>query len=312
MFCLSPGWPQRPCSQGICATGMWCMGGCDTDMSSCHSKSFGDHPDTLSPEGQFWGQPPHPLPVYYGLVLQVPARTLLEGETVTLHCRSWRNNTVTSVSFYHEGKKLEGLRDGTELSLSPLQQHHSGNYRQWNPTAPPQGLGVTVPTASNLLPLWPRAPLLHVFYKDRQVVGGPQGSPQLLVPAVGISHSGNYSCQVGSKGGAVQKSSAQLCITVLDPSAPWTCSSVPGPGTCPAEPDSRQVAGPQQHLWWLHARIPASSQPFAPFSSFSLGTATLGMLNSSGMLRSSGDCRTFLESLLFLATPGPNTKATGG
>ncbi|XP_059727383.1 low affinity immunoglobulin gamma Fc region receptor II-like [Haemorhous mexicanus] len=62
------------------------------------------------------------------LVLQVPARALLEGDTVTLRCRAWQNRTVTRVSFYHEWKELGGLRDGTELSLSPLQRSHSGSY----------------------------------------------------------------------------------------------------------------------------------------------------------------------------------------
>ncbi|KAM3656895.1 LOW QUALITY PROTEIN: uncharacterized protein VK521_014349 [Ammospiza maritima maritima] len=62
------------------------------------------------------------------LVLQAPVKALVEGDTVKLHCRGWRNNTVTSVSFYHEEKKLQELRDGTELSLSPLQLHHSGRY----------------------------------------------------------------------------------------------------------------------------------------------------------------------------------------
>ncbi|KAM3654361.1 low affinity immunoglobulin gamma Fc region receptor II-like [Ammospiza maritima maritima] len=67
------------------------------------------------------------------LVLQVPAQALLEGDTVTLHCRRWRDNPVSSVSFYHEEKKLQELRDGTELSLSPLQLQHSGRYscRGW-------------------------------------------------------------------------------------------------------------------------------------------------------------------------------------
>ncbi|KAM7028937.1 low affinity immunoglobulin gamma Fc region receptor II-like [Acridotheres tristis] len=63
------------------------------------------------------------------LVLQVPARALLEGDTVTLRCRGWRDDSVTSVSFYRDGNKVGTLRDGTELSLSPLQQHHSGRYR---------------------------------------------------------------------------------------------------------------------------------------------------------------------------------------
>ncbi|KAM7028864.1 low affinity immunoglobulin gamma Fc region receptor III-like [Acridotheres tristis] len=62
------------------------------------------------------------------LVLQVPARALLEGDTVTLRCRGWGDNSVTSVSFYRDGNKLGTLRDGTELSLSPLQMNHSGRY----------------------------------------------------------------------------------------------------------------------------------------------------------------------------------------
>ncbi|NXB53135.1 FCRLA protein, partial [Leucopsar rothschildi] len=60
--------------------------------------------------------PPCPLD---SVILQVPARALLEGDTVTLRCRGWWNLSVTSVSFYREGKKLGTLHNGTELSLSP-------------------------------------------------------------------------------------------------------------------------------------------------------------------------------------------------
>ncbi|KAM4883401.1 low affinity immunoglobulin gamma Fc region receptor II-like [Sylvia borin] len=63
------------------------------------------------------------------LVLQMPARPLLEGHTVTLRCRSWENRSLTHVHFYHEEKDLGEAHDGTELSLSPLQLHHSGRYR---------------------------------------------------------------------------------------------------------------------------------------------------------------------------------------
>ncbi|NXY12643.1 FCRLA protein, partial [Pteruthius melanotis] len=63
------------------------------------------------------------------LVLQVPARALLEGDTVTLRCRVRKDTSVTWVRFYHEGKDLEGTVRGTELSLSPLQLHHSHRYR---------------------------------------------------------------------------------------------------------------------------------------------------------------------------------------
>ncbi|NXS78792.1 FCRLA protein, partial [Erpornis zantholeuca] len=62
------------------------------------------------------------------LVLQVPARALLEGDTVTLRCRGWQFMSVTSVSFYREEKEVLVLGNGTELSLSPLQLNHSGRY----------------------------------------------------------------------------------------------------------------------------------------------------------------------------------------
>ncbi|NXC91505.1 FCGR3 protein, partial [Cercotrichas coryphoeus] len=63
------------------------------------------------------------------LVLQLPARALLEGDTVTLRCRGWQDAMVTGVRFYHGDKDLGGPLCGTELSLSPLQLHHSGRYR---------------------------------------------------------------------------------------------------------------------------------------------------------------------------------------
>uniref|UniRef100_A0A8C5J576 FCGR2 protein n=1 Tax=Junco hyemalis TaxID=40217 RepID=A0A8C5J576_JUNHY len=71
------------------------------------------------------------------LVLQVLTWTLLEGDRVTLHCWGWWNNLVTWVSFYCEEEQL--VRNGTELTLFPLQPHHSGRYhckgwlkdRQW-------------------------------------------------------------------------------------------------------------------------------------------------------------------------------------
>ncbi|CAN8175622.1 unnamed protein product [Coccothraustes coccothraustes] len=62
------------------------------------------------------------------LVLQVPARVLLEGDTVTLRCRSWEDNPITSVSFYHEEEELGVFPNGTQLSLSPLQLNHRGHY----------------------------------------------------------------------------------------------------------------------------------------------------------------------------------------
>ncbi|KAL9820554.1 LOW QUALITY PROTEIN: Fc receptor-like protein 3 [Geothlypis trichas] len=188
------------------------------------------------------------------LVLQAPARALLEGDTVTLRCRGLWNSTVTWVRFYQDEKDLTGPLSRTELSLSPLQLNHSGSYscrglvRSFMSgsaavtvtvhelfTVPvlegPPELTVGSPLTLSCLnipsPLRPRAPLLHVFYRDGQVVGGPQGSLQLLVPAVGVSHSGNYSCQVHSEGGAVRKSSARLRVTVHMPVANATITVSP-------------------------------------------------------------------------------------
>nr|XP_031362744.1 Fc receptor-like protein 2 [Lonchura striata domestica] len=191
------------------------------------------------------------------LVLQVPARALLEGDTLTLRCRGWKNYTVTSVSFYHEEKELGWFREQTELPLSPLQLHHSGRYsckgwmRYWGwesapvtvtvqelfsvpvlegPPAPTEGSTLALSCLSTPSPLRPRAPLLHVFYRDGQVVGGPQGTPQLLLPKVGVSLSGNYSCEVRSEGGAVRKSSARLRVTVrrVPPSGVSLLAQPPG------------------------------------------------------------------------------------
>ncbi|NWI94388.1 FCGR3 protein, partial [Pitta sordida] len=62
------------------------------------------------------------------LVLQVPARALLEGDTVTLRCRGRADLRVTQVWFYHEEKELRGPLKGSELSLSPQQLPHSSCY----------------------------------------------------------------------------------------------------------------------------------------------------------------------------------------
>ncbi|NXR46033.1 FCGR2 protein, partial [Hippolais icterina] len=61
-------------------------------------------------------------------VLQVPAQALLEGDTVTLRCRVRQNESVPVVRFYHDGNYLLWYYRRTELTLPPLQLHHSGHY----------------------------------------------------------------------------------------------------------------------------------------------------------------------------------------
>ncbi|RMB93933.1 hypothetical protein DUI87_29669 [Hirundo rustica rustica] len=194
-------------------------------------------------------------------VLQVPLWPLLEGDTVTLRCRGSGDKSVTGVTFYHGNEEVRRMSlRGTEqsLSLSPLQLHHRGRYRcggsvsswglqKWKESQPvtvtvralftvpvlegppeiTEGSPLNLSCLSTPSPLRPRAPLLHLFYRDGQRVGGPQESPQLRVPAVGVSDSGNYSCQVRSESGTVRKSSSQLHIRVHMPVANATVT--PGP-----------------------------------------------------------------------------------
>ncbi|XP_074784901.1 Fc receptor-like protein 2 [Athene noctua] len=178
------------------------------------------------------------------LALQVPARALLEGDRLPLRCRGWQDTQITRVRFYHKQKVLGGPSQGNELLLPPLQLSHAGHYRceadvgkvfpqRWvsalvavavqelfsvphleGPAEPPEGAPLTLGCLSRRSPLRPLARLQHLFYQDGTVVGGPQESPQLRLPAAELSHSGNYSCEVRTETASVQKRSAPLTVTV--------------------------------------------------------------------------------------------------
>ncbi|XP_077048045.1 LOW QUALITY PROTEIN: Fc receptor-like protein 3 [Agelaius phoeniceus] len=179
------------------------------------------------------------------LVLQVPARALLEGDTVTLRCRSWQNKPLTDVYFYHDGKKLQGLHDGSELSLSPLRLHHSGRYHctgrvvsQWRES---EQVTVTVHRVPLLgVSLSAQPPRGQVALGDSLVLSctvavgtGPlsfswheQGSwaplgsaPCLELHHIGDNDSGQYRCHV-SDGDSVAESDP-LNVTVLAEQDPW-------------------------------------------------------------------------------------------
>ncbi|XP_048144771.1 Fc receptor-like protein 4 isoform X2 [Corvus hawaiiensis] len=186
------------------------------------------------------------------LVLQVPAQALLEGDTVTLRCRSWQDKPVSWVSFYHEEKQLQLFRDGTELSLSPLQLNNTGRYhcrglvedrtRQTFMMSEPVTVTVHgVPLSGVSVSAQP--PGAQVALGDRLVLScavaagtgplsfswhrgdswAPLGTgPRLELRHVGDNDSGHYQCRA-SDGDSVAES-VPLNVTVLVPVANATIS----------------------------------------------------------------------------------------
>ncbi|XP_072774716.1 low affinity immunoglobulin gamma Fc region receptor III-A-like [Taeniopygia guttata] len=174
------------------------------------------------------------------LVLQVPTRTLLEGDTVTLRCRCRQGNPVSSVFFYHEEKELE-FQNGTEVFLSHLQLHHSGRYRcrgwvnsrvaqGWEDSAPVT-VTVHVPVANATITLSPlahqvragdpvtlrcsvqvgSAPVTFTWRHNGQEVA--QG-PLLELGDVNVGHSGTYQCVAANQLDSHQALSPELVLTV--------------------------------------------------------------------------------------------------
>ncbi|KAM4755509.1 LOW QUALITY PROTEIN: Fc receptor-like protein 4 [Cyanocitta cristata] len=186
------------------------------------------------------------------LVLQVPAQVLLEGDTVTLRCRSWQDKPVTWVSFYRAEKQLQMSPKMTELSLSPLRLHHSGRYRcrglvyselsrGWVHSAlvtvtvhgvPLSGVSVSAQPPGGQVALGDRlvlscavatgtGPLSFSWHRgDSWALLGT--GPRLELHHVGDNDSGHYQCRA-SDGHSVAES-VPLNVTVLVPVANATIS----------------------------------------------------------------------------------------
>ncbi|XP_077048024.1 low affinity immunoglobulin gamma Fc region receptor III-A-like [Agelaius phoeniceus] len=215
------------------------------------------------------------------LVLQVPARALLEGDTVTLRCRSWQNKPLTDVYFCHDGKKLEGLHDGTELSLSSLRLHHSGRYlcggrvvSQWRESeqvtvpvhrVPPLGVYLSAQPPGGQVALGDSlvlscmvamgtGPLSFSWHREGSWALLGTG-PHLELHHVGDNDSGQYQCRVSDRDSVAECD--PLNVTVLVPVANATIN--PGPLShqvragdpvtlrCSVQVDSEPVT-----FTWLH------------------------------------------------------------
>ncbi|XP_063275918.1 Fc receptor-like protein 3 [Prinia subflava] len=238
------------------------------------------------------------------LVLQVPARPLLEGDTVTLRCRRWRDTSVTTVRFYRGDEEVRESLSGTELSLSPLQLHHSGRYRckgwvnskvsrGWQESAPVTVTVHGVPLSGVSLSAQP--PGGQVALGDRLVLscavatgtgplsftwhrggsGAPLGTgPHLELSHVGDNDSGHYHCQV-SNGDSVAES-VPLNVTVLVPVANATITPSPlshqvhtgDPVTLRC---SVQVGSAPVTFTWLHNGQEVARGPFLELGDVDVG-----------------------------------------
>ncbi|XP_054373572.1 LOW QUALITY PROTEIN: Fc receptor-like protein 2 [Molothrus ater] len=234
------------------------------------------------------------------LVLQVPARALLEGDTVTLRCRSWQNKPLTDVYFYHDGKKLEGLHDGTELSLSPLRLHHSGRYlcggrvvAEWRESeqvtvtvhrVPLSGVSLSAQPPGGQVALGDSLVLSCAgavgtgplsFSWHEQDSWAPLGScPCLELHHVGDNDSGQYRCRVSD--GDREAESDPMNVTVLVPVA--NAAITPGPlshqvraGDNVTLHCSVQVGSAPVTFTWLHNRQEVAQGPLLELRDFDVG-----------------------------------------
>ncbi|TRZ05417.1 hypothetical protein HGM15179_021618, partial [Zosterops borbonicus] len=200
------------------------------------------------------GRSPTVRASYDWLVLQVPARPLLEGDTVTLHCRGWKNRSVTQVQFCHGDEEVSRSPNRTELSLSPLQLHHSGDYHcrgrvyyevsgSWvQHKSAPVTVIVHVPVANATITPGPlshqvhtgdpvtlrcsvqvgSAPVNFTWLRNNQDVAW---GPVLELGDIDVGHSGTYQCmatnQLGQDGHCVFRALSPELALEVTPGSPW-------------------------------------------------------------------------------------------
>ncbi|XP_066062580.1 Fc receptor-like protein 4 [Chamaea fasciata] len=253
------------------------------------------------------------------LVLQVPARPLLEGDRVTLHCRSYQDKSLTSVHFFHEGKDLGGPHDRTELSLFPLQLHHSGRYRcrgwvgavmpEWMQSqlvtvtvrrVPVSGVSVSVRPRGGQVALGDRLVLScavamgtgpRSFTWHRGGSGTPLGiGPRLELRHVGDNDSGQYQCRVSD--GDSTAESVPLNVTVLGDPVTLCCSV--------------QVGSAPVTFTWLHNGQEVAQGPVLELGDINVGQSGTYQCMATNQLGQDGHrvFRALSPELALEVTPG--------
>ncbi|XP_031244869.1 Fc receptor-like A isoform X2 [Mastomys coucha] len=262
-----------------------CEGPVSTEHGSCHAAAEEDEGDeddgdmTRSSEAGFqfkgytFSKPFHLIVSYDWLILQGPATSIFEGDTLVLHCRAWQDWPLTQVIFYREGSALGPPGPKREFSITVVQKSHSGHYhcsgifRSPGPgsreTASPVAITVqelfTVPVLKALpssepqeggpvtlscqtkLSLQRSAPrLLFSFYKDGRPLSIRGVSSKLQIPKASEEHSGSYWCEAATEDRQISKQSSQLEIRVQALQKPTASETPPteAPGPRPSPPAS--------------------------------------------------------------------------
>ncbi|XP_066063020.1 Fc receptor-like protein 1 [Chamaea fasciata] len=240
-------------------------------------------------------------------VLQVPARALLEGDSLTLRCRVRQQESDALKRFYRNGKDLRWHFVRTDLPPFTLQLNHSGRYScsiarrsgswiEWLPWIESAPVTVTVHGVPfSGVSLWAQPPGGQVALGDRLVLsfavavgtgplsstwhrggsGTPLGTgPHLELHHVGDNDSGHYQCRV-SDGDSVEES-VPLNVTVLVPVANATIT--PGPlshqvhaGDPVTLRCSVQVGSAPVNFTWLHNGQEVARGPVLELGNVSVG-----------------------------------------
>ncbi|TRZ05320.1 hypothetical protein HGM15179_021787, partial [Zosterops borbonicus] len=273
------------------------------------------------------------------VVLQVPARPLLEKDTVTLRCRGWWNNSVTQVQFYRGDEEVSRSPSGTELSLSPLQLHHSGDYhcrgQVYSGGSWVQHHSVPVNVTVHEIPIpwvsvWAQPPRGQLAPGDRVMLscavaagtgplsftwhwgdsGTPLGtSPHLELRHIGDNDSGHYHCRV-SNGDSVEES-VPLNVTVLVRVANATIT--PGPlshqvhvGDPVTLRCSVQVGSAPVTFTWLHNGKEVARGPVLELGDIAVGHSGTYQCVATNQLGQDGHrvLRALSPELALEVTPG--------
>ncbi|KAL1769720.1 Fc receptor-like A isoform X2 [Sigmodon hispidus] len=284
LSCVLMAWALHLCPAVVLATQMLppassetlkCEGPVSTEQNSCHTEkeedvAHGSNAD-FQVKGYKFSQPFHLIISYDWLILQGPATSIFEGDSLVLHCRAWQDWPLTQIIFYREGSALGPPGPETEFSMDAVQKSDSGDYhcsgvfRSPGPgsretaspvaitiqelfpapvlkvlpsTEPQEGGSVTLSCQTKLSLQRSASRLLFSFYKDGRSLSIRGVSSEFQIPKASEEHSGFYWCEAATEDRQVWKQSTQLEIQVQALQKSTTSETPPTepPGPVPPPP----------------------------------------------------------------------------